>query len=225
MDGDKEHGPGWGELFYCQRQCLPKTLKTMPKPLKWLIKHQLKATALLGCRPVYSWTVPSECGRSHQLTLLLLEHWQPLRMDLRSSRFSSQKPVCHPGTLSFSYSWHMISNQFHLQIFLSLLFCTLTEMLQHFTCMPHPSPCFYHCPCNPFPTSLPESSFQNTKYITPVPSCMAPLPSCIALKQLQPRQLSLHLPPQWITSALQDFATLDTFLGMSFISYYLGKYT
>ena len=71
----------------------------------------------------------------------------------------------------------------------------------------------------------PTKSFRNTKYITPVPSCMAPFPSHIALKQLQPRQLSLHLPPQWITSALQDFATLDTFLGMSFTSYYLGKYT
>ena len=98
-------------------------------------------------------------------------------------------------------------------------------LLQHFICMTHPSPYFYHCPCNPFPTSLLESSFRNTKYITPVPSCMAPLPSHIALKQLQPRQLSLHLPPQWITSALQDFATLDTFLGMSFTSYYLGNYT
>ena len=69
---------------------------------------------------------------------------------------------------------HMIINQFHLQICQSLLFCTFTEMLQHFTCMTHPSRYFYHCPCNPFPTSLLESSFRNTKYITPVPTCICP---------------------------------------------------
>lgn len=53
---------GWGELFYCHRQCLPKTLKTMPKTLKTKttpktlkcpIKQQFKATTLLGSRPVY----------------------------------------------------------------------------------------------------------------------------------------------------------------------------
>lgn len=136
---------------------------------------QLKATALLWAADLYTLTVPSEWV--DPTSWLFCSSWSTGSLCewiyVRVQVFKSEACVSSWDSL-FSYSWHMISNQFHLQIFLSLLFCTLTEMLQHFTCLPHPSPYFYHCPRNPFPTSLPES-FQNTKYITPVPSCMAPL--------------------------------------------------
>lgn len=50
--------------------------------------------------------------------------------------------------------------------------CSATSLVlpHHFTCRSHPSPQCYRCPYNPSPTILLESSFRNTKHVTPVPS-------------------------------------------------------
>lgn len=151
-----EHGPGWGELFYCQRQCLPKTLKTMPKPLKWLIKRQLKATA--------SWAADLYTpGLFHQSgvdpTSWLCSSWSTgslCEWIYVVQVFKSEACVSSWDSLSHTHDIWLAINSTSRSSWVS---CSAPSLKCYSIslCLPHPSPYFYHCPCNPFPTSLPES--------------------------------------------------------------------
>lgn len=165
MDGDKEHGRGWGELFHCQKHWRQRQYQRHWNANKTTIQgHHSPGlqTCILQLPPglFYQSTANS--------TNWLYSFWSTCSLCecIYVCPGFQVRSLCVILELSLSCTrdiWLSINSTSDLPESL-VLHISFHVLLQHFICMTHPSPYFYHCPCNPFPTSLLESSFHQIHY-------------------------------------------------------------